>query len=378
MSVKDLSTYDMEKDYCENLQEGPRFTGEIPSWNPKPTFPFLGHRLNSPLGIPAGLLLDSKWVGLYASLGFDILAYKTVRSHRYPSHPWPNCLFVKTDMIKPHDLPPQLVAPKDWEPPSSRRVTITNSFGMPSLDPTQWQEDVEKSLGLLKEGQVLIVSVVGTFQGSQEGLVEDFARVASMASEAGAPIIELNFSCPNTVEGEGTIYTDPPLAGWIAREVRKAVKGVPLFLKVGLLLGRELGTFIKAVAPWVQGIVGINSVPLPVVNKEGRPALGPDRETSGVCGWAIRQCGLSFVKEATAIKERERYDLAICGCGGIAKGGHVEAYLQHGVQGVFTCTGAMFNPYLALEYKRIVEAHENPAVPHLSCLKAALRGKSSR
>ena len=360
MGVKELSTYDMDKDYYENLLNGPRFTGDIPPWDPKPTFSFLGHRLNSPLGIPAGLLLDSKWVGLYASLGFDVLAYKTVRSHRYPSHPWPNCLFVKTDMIKPRDLPSKLLAPKDWEPSSPRRATITNSFGMPSLDPIQWQEDAKRSLELLREGQVLIVSVVGTFQGSREGLVKDFARVASMASEVGTPIIELNFSCPNTAEGEGTIYTDPSLAGWIAREVRRSVRDVPLFVKTGLLLGRELEAFMRAVAPWVQGIVGINSVSLPVVDEEGRPALGPGRESSGVCGWAIRQCGLSFVKEATAIKEKEKYDLAICGCGGVTKGEHVEAYLQHGVQGVFTCTGAMFNPYLALEYKGVVEPWKNP------------------
>ncbi len=359
MGIKDTSTYNMEKDYYENLQEGPRFMGEIPPWNSKPSFPFIGQRLNSPLGIPAGLLLDSKWVGLYASLGFDILAYKTVRSHQYPPHPWPNCLFVKTDMIKPHEPPTQLVAPKDWEPPSPRRVTITNSFGMPSLDPIRWQDDVEKSLGLLKEGQVLIVSVVGTFKGSQEGLVEDFIRVASMASEAGAPIIELNFSCPNITEGEGTIYTDPPLAGWIAREVSKAVKGIPLLVKVGLLLGQDLDTLMRAIAPWVQGVVGINSVSLAVVNEEGKPALSPDRKTSGVCGWAIRQCGLTFVKEARTMKEKERYELAIYGCGGVTEGEHIRAYLKHGAQAVFTCTGAMFNPYLALEYKGVMEPQTN-------------------
>jgi len=358
MSVKDLSTYDMEKDYCENLQEGPRFTGEIPPWNPKPTFPFLGHRLNSPLGIPAGLLLDSKWVGLYASLGFDILAYKTVRSHRYPSHPWPNCLFVKTDMLTPQALPHHILAPKDWEPPSPRRVTITNSFGMPSQDPSGWQEDVERALSYLKEGQILVVSGVGTFESTREGLVKDFVRVASMMKETGVPAIELNFSCPNTAEGEGTIYTDPELAGWIAREVSRAAGDTPLLIKVGLTLGRELETLMKALAPWTQGLVGINSVSLKVVNEKGHPALGADRESSGVCGWAIRQCGLTFVREAQAIKKKEGYELAICGCGGVTEVQHIEEYLKEGAQVVFTCTGAMFNPYLAIEHKRVVQPRE--------------------
>ena len=39
-----------------------------------------GYPLNSPLGIAAGPLLNSKWVEGYARLGFDVLTYATVRS----------------------------------------------------------------------------------------------------------------------------------------------------------------------------------------------------------------------------------------------------------------------------------------------------------
>jgi len=361
MSIKALATYDMDKDYYHNLEQGPRFTGEIPPWKTQPTFPFLGHLLNSPLGVPAGLLLDSKWIKLYAQLGYDILVYKTVRSCHYPVHPWPNCLFVRTDMLNPQNLPHRVVAPQDWEPPSPQQVTITNSFGMPSLEPSGWQEDVEKALNHLREGQILIVSGVGTFEDSEGKLVQDFVRVASMIKETGVPMVELNLSCPNTAEGEGTIYTDPQLAGRIAREVRKVLKDTPLLIKVGLLLGQELEDLMRALTPWAQGIVGINSVSLEVVNELGEPALGSYRETSGVCGWAIRQCGLAFAKEATAIKEREKYDLAVCGCGGVTHPFHVKEYMELGVQAVFTCTGAMFNPYLALEYKGVVETGEDPA-----------------
>ncbi len=360
MSIKELATYDMDRDYYHNLEAGPRFQGEIPPWTPNPTHTFLGYRVNSTLGIPAGLLLDSKWIDLYARLGYDILVYKTVRSRQYPVHPWPNCLFVKTDMLQPHSLPAKVLAPRDWEPSSPRRVTITNSFGMPSLPPQGWQEDVEKALGYLREGQILVVSGVGTLEDSREKLVQDFVKVASMIKETGAPVVELNFSCPNTAEGEGTIYTDSELASWIAREVSRALAGTPLLIKVGLLLGDQLKETLKALAPWIQGVVGINSVSLPVVNEEGKPALGAGRETSGVCGWAIRRCGQAFVEEALILREKEKYDLAICGCGGVTQPHHIREYLNLGAQAVFTCTGAMFNPYLALEYKGVVEAHETP------------------
>ena len=252
MAIKELSTYDMDRDYYHNLEAGPRFTGEIPIWKPHPSHTFLGYTLNSPLGIPAGLLLDSKWIELYARLGYDILVYKTVRSRQYPVHPWPNCLFVKTEMLQPHHLPPKVLAPRNWEPPSPRGVTITNSFGMPSLSPEGWQEDVERALGHIREGQLLVVSGVGTLENSQEKLVQDFVRVASMIKETGAAMVELNFSCPNTAEGEGAIYTDPELASWIVREVSRILAGTPLLIKVGLLLGDQLRETLKALAPWVQ------------------------------------------------------------------------------------------------------------------------------
>ncbi|MEE3284071.1 MAG: hypothetical protein VX311_05770, partial [Planctomycetota bacterium] len=37
---------------------------------------FCGRPCRSPLGVPAGPLLNGKWVLYYASLGFDVLTYK--------------------------------------------------------------------------------------------------------------------------------------------------------------------------------------------------------------------------------------------------------------------------------------------------------------
>src|SRR5262245_59270420 len=49
-----------------------------------------GTRVGSPLGVPAGPLLNGRWVLYYASLGFDVLTYKTVRSGPRPCYPLPN------------------------------------------------------------------------------------------------------------------------------------------------------------------------------------------------------------------------------------------------------------------------------------------------
>ena len=84
-------TYLIEKSYEENYENGPRFEGEFPGRSAVPFRNFMGFKVNSCFGIPAGPLLNSKWIELYGKLGFDLLVYKTVRTAAYPSHPPPNC-----------------------------------------------------------------------------------------------------------------------------------------------------------------------------------------------------------------------------------------------------------------------------------------------
>jgi len=172
-----------------------------------------------------------------------------------------------------------------------------------------------------------------------------------MARETGAEVVEMNLSCPNTAEGEGSIYSDPQLAGRIAQRVRRAHPHLSLLVKVGYLQGESLLELLKAVAPWVDGVVGINSYQSRVRRPDGTPALGPDRELSGVCGWAIRPLGLSFVREAMAIVEQNGMPLSILGCGGVTQPSHFDEYLQAGAQIALSCVGAMFHPTLAAEWK---------------------------
>ena len=89
--------YDIFKTYLENANHGPFFSGEIPKFEKvaKPV-DFLGFKLNSPLGVPAGPLLNSKWIALAARLGFDLPTYKTIRSFSHLGHPLPNIVFVES------------------------------------------------------------------------------------------------------------------------------------------------------------------------------------------------------------------------------------------------------------------------------------------
>ena len=85
----DLPRYDPNQSYRWNYEHPPQPVDlgvpSIPgSWN------FLGLPVDSPLGISAGPLLNGAWCLYYASLGFDVLTYKTVRGAARECYPMPN------------------------------------------------------------------------------------------------------------------------------------------------------------------------------------------------------------------------------------------------------------------------------------------------
>ncbi|BAT71898.1 dihydroorotate oxidase [Thermosulfidibacter takaii ABI70S6] len=351
MGIKELSAYDIDRDYYYNFENGPRIK-EFPNQDLKdePTKIF-DKEVEFPLGIPAGLLLNGNWVEAYNKLGYPIVVYKTVRTKEYPCQPHPNCLFVKTDLIDPLNPPDILVAPKDYEPECAEKVTITNSFGMPSLPPEKWQEDIDSLRHKLKGGSLLIGSGVGTFTGTSWELKRDFARVAAMLKEAGVDAVELNFSCPNVKDGEGSIYTDPDFSSEILKEVKKEIKDTPLVVKIGLLLGKELEEFVKKCSPYLETIAGINSFQVRVIREDGSPALGKGREKSGVCGYGIRKCAIEFTRQLVQLREQLNGDFLIFSCGGVTDRESYFELKKAGADAVLTCTGAMFKPFLSYEIR---------------------------
>jgi dihydroorotate dehydrogenase (NAD+) catalytic subunit len=343
-------TYDIYRSYEANYQEGPFIKEKAPPRRILRKERFLGFEVNSRLGIPAGPLLNARWILAYAELGFDLPIYKTVRTRATPSHPDPNCMFLKLNgQIKDEDFGKRLVATMD--PPSvPEEISITNSFGMPSRAPEIWQADIQKAKAGLGEGQVLIVSVVGT--PGEKDLAADYAKAARLAAEAGAPIIEINLSCPNVVTGEGSVYTDPVFSSEVSKAVKRAIGAVPLIIKIGYVAdSNRLAQVVKANASHVDGIAGINTLSFEVVNAEGTSALpGPGRLRSGVCGSAIRGCAMRQAARIVDLKQNEKYDFAVVGVGGVMTTDHIRDFFNLGVDAVMSATGAMWDPFLAYKY----------------------------
>src|SRR6266568_3565209 len=184
-----LARYDWRQSYDWNYDHAPAPVNchepAVPG-----TWTYCGLPVNSPLGIAAGPLLNGRWILYYASLGFDVLTYKTVRSRPRACYPMPNLQPITAGQV--HDLETPLQSCVEMQ--GSWAV----SFGMPSKSPDVWRADVEATRRKLPKSKILSVSVVATPEPSWtlDDVSDDFARCAKWAVESGADCVEANFSCP--------------------------------------------------------------------------------------------------------------------------------------------------------------------------------------
>ncbi|MGE0759743.1 MAG: hypothetical protein AB7F89_02505 [Pirellulaceae bacterium] len=305
---------------------------------------FCGLSVDSPLGIPAGPLLNGAWCLYYASLGYDVLTYKTVRSAERTCYELPN--------LQPVDATELDGALATVRVSATMDGSWAISFGMPSRAPPIWQADVEWTRRHLPAGKRLVVSVVGTMQPgwSIDQLAADYARCARWAVDSGADAVEANLSCPNVETCDGQLYQHPEQAALVSAAIRNAIGTTPIILKIGpVLLTSAARALVRAVGDTATALAMVNCLPALVVGNEGPLFAGQPR---GIGGRAIRAAvvaQLARFAEATAAEGRH---LPLIGVGGVSTVQHVCDLLQTGAQHVQLATAAMLDPACALRIRQ--------------------------
>lgn len=345
--------YDISASYQHNYDHGPTYTGERLGLGNRPkTCKIFDQKLCSPLGIPAGPLLNSEWTTFYASFGFDIPVYKTVRSVSRSAHPTPNCVYVGAKKFLTVAEQGQTLIEAENEPREVSQISITNSFGMPSAAPSVWMPDIAVANQGLADGQQLWVSVTGTPGLAERTLTDDYAYTAAIAVEAGAKVIEVNYSCPNVVSGEGALYCDPIASATVSKKIRAAVGNTPVVLKLGYLPYETLKQVIQANRPFVDGFAAINTISMAVKNQNGHSALpGENRLKSGVCGYAIKELAATATKNLVQVRQAMNDDFVITSVGGVMTASDIQYRLDLGADVVMTATAAMWDPLLASRWQ---------------------------
>lgn len=135
---------------------------------------------------------------------------------------------------------------------------------------------------------------------------------------------------------------DPIHAGEIVQAVRSALKSeTKLVAKLGYLSEPRLSEVVSRIAPDVDGIAGINTLQVKVIDESGEPAFkgvpgdpSRDRPKAGLSGIAIRDLARDFVRRLSALRDSHGWSFDIIGMGGVMDTHDVRALLASGADAV--------------------------------------------
>jgi dihydroorotate dehydrogenase len=347
--------YDTNKTFDQNYREGPYHAwadGKRFVQVGEPEHTFFGHPVYEPFGVSAGPIFNSNYAQGALDKAFDILVYKTVRSREKPVHPWPN--FLPLELTGDYEEGDVVARDnQDYREP----LAAANSFGVPSVDPSVWIDDMRRVNEMMRKGQVTICAFEGTNWGEgSDAYIDDHAKTAKMVLSTNPRVVEMNTSCPN--EGtRGLLCYDVDRMYEITSRVKEVLGSVPLVVKIGYFPDETLlRHFVERVGPVVDGIAAINTMGARIVTADGEQAFpGAGREYAGVCGTPIKWAGLDMVKRLKWLREALGVSYTIIGIGGVTTPTDYFHYRSAGADAVLAATGVIWNPYLAAEIKGLNE-----------------------
>lgn len=349
--------YNPRYSYADNIKLGPfgNFS-DLPTYKNRgePRYDFFGTKVYSPFGIAAGPLPHVHFVQAALDRGFDLVTFKSVRSRTYPCHPVPNVIPLENKKIDPTNPQAFATTQNSYNLP----LTLANSFGIPSFDPSVWQPAIRKSFSQLNKGQAMLAAFQGTIpkDGDFKSFIDDHIEGIKLLSDTGAKVIEVNLSCPN--EGHSNLLCyDIKNTKQIIEEIRKNFRNIKLVVKIAYFQDDKLlEKFVKEIGPLIDGITAINTVAAKITDASNRSLFpessGISRDKPGVSGYAIKHLGLDMVSRLNKYRDKFGLSYKIIGVGGVQTAGDFHEYRKVGADIVMALTGAMWNPYLAEEIKK--------------------------
>lgn len=350
--IRQVQLYDDQLDFEVNKAEGP--FGDYadlttPYMNPgEPAYDFFGIPVYSPFGIGAGPLPTPAFIEAALNKGFDIVTLKNVRTDVFPLNPYPQ--------VRPVTIAGNLNVSPDIKiqvgSQYTDRLAVANSFGIPSVAPSEWQPYIRESYKLPQRGQALLVSFQGIARGrGRDDFVKDHVKGIELIKETGENhIIEINLACPN--EGEKVLACfDTDISTRIVTAVREANPDLKLLIKIAYFADHDqLKGLVKNIGGLVDGITAINTIPMPIVDKDGKEVF-PGRPAAGISGAPIKWAGLEMTRLLKQFREEFGYSYKIVGIGGVLSAEDFHEYRDAGADIVMSVTGAMWNPNLAAQIK---------------------------
>lgn len=343
-----MITWRLDRSLAWNASHPPKLPPRPRKLTSGPGVRLFDRRVDSPVGVAAGPLINSRWIEAYARLGYGLLTYPTVRSAERPAFPVPNvlpCTAGDPAVVTPRPRPAELAG-----------VTWAVSLGRPSPDPAAWRPDVMRAKAKIRPGQVLIVSVAGTPtpDGGDEALAEDYAQCARWAAEAGADVIEVQLASPAAVgERPPMVFENPALSVFVLDRVRRAVGQRPVVAKLGATKSpRALHELASRLASRLDGFVLVQGLRRRVTKPDGAPAFGsPERELATVVGAGAWGPSTVQIEELVAWRKAGAWTKAILAVGGLTSVERIQAALDGGAEAALVASAALTDPLIAARHQ---------------------------
>ncbi len=327
------------------LSEGRRTWDDIPASPVDLSCDFLGVHLENPFLLSSSVVASTyEKIARAFEMGWAGACFKTL------------CDFV------PHEASPRYSAL-----PAEHGFCGFKNIEQLSCNSLQEDLDIIRRLKHDYPGKVMIASIMGRND-------EEWERLARLSQEAGADIIECNFSCPNMEqEGLGVDIGQSPEA--VARCTRAARRGctVPLLAKLTPNVA-DMRPFARtAMENGADGIAAINTVKsLMGMNLDTYATEPSVRGMSGVGGYsgrAVKPIALRFIWEMAS--DPQLRNVPISGMGGVDTWRDAVEFLLLGANHVQITTAVM--QYGARIIDDLIDGLtwylREKALPHLSDLQ---------
>jgi len=203
---------------------------------------------------------------------------------------------------------------------------------------------IENEIPFLREhGTKIIANINGTN-------IDEYCRIAEIASKADVDSLELNISCPNVKAGGLAFGTDPEMVYKVVSEVRKAAdKHLIVKLSPNVKDIKEIA--LAAEKAGADCLSMINTLTGMVIDINSRkPILA--RGIGGMSGPAVKPVAVRMVYEAASV-----VNIPIIGMGGISKWQDAIEFFLAGASAISVGTANFVNPKVTEEVLRGIEQY---------------------
>lgn len=210
---------------------------------------------------------------------------------------------------------------------------------------------LEENIGYLRRlkndypGKVIIASIMGQNE-------EEWTYLSAKMEEAGADILECNFSCPH-MSGEGLgsdVGSDPELVRRFTAAARKGTK-LPILAKMTPNITQMEIPAMAAVEGGADGIAAINTIKSIMNINLDTFVSGPDvlgtSSVGGYSGRAVKPIALRFIHDLK--KHESLKDIPVSGMGGIETWKDAAEFLSLGCETVQVTTAVMLYGYRVID-----------------------------